>query len=53
MKKSAFLLPILAVIVALGLSSVFIVDEREKGLVLLFGRVVASRKSLDWPLKYR
>lgn len=40
MKKTTFLLPIVAVIIALGLSSIFIVDEREKGLVLQFGRVV-------------
>ena len=40
MKKTTYLLPIVAVIIALGLSSVFIVDEREKGLVLQFGRVV-------------
>ena len=40
MKKTTFLLPIVAVLIALGLSAVFIVDEREKGLVLQFGRVV-------------
>ena len=40
MRKTTFLLPIIAVIVALGLSSIFIVDEREKALVLQFGRVV-------------
>ncbi|MEX0309848.1 MAG: protease modulator HflC [Tateyamaria sp.] len=40
MRRSAFLLPILAVIAAIGLSSLFIVDEREKALVLQFGRVV-------------
>ena len=40
MKKTTFLLPIVAVLIALGLSAVFIVDDREKGLVLQFGRVV-------------
>ena len=40
MKKSAFLLPILVLVIAGVLSSVFIVDEREKALVLQFGRVV-------------
>ncbi|MEM7073979.1 MAG: protease modulator HflC [Pseudomonadota bacterium] len=40
MKKSAILLPVLAVIVIGALSAVFIVDEREKALVLQFGRVV-------------
>jgi len=39
MKKSAFFLPILAVIAAAVLSSIFIVDEREKALVLQFGEV--------------
>ncbi|PUB13660.1 protease modulator HflC [Yoonia sediminilitoris] len=39
MKKSAFLLPILAVIVVGIMSSVFIVDEREKALVLQFGQI--------------
>jgi len=44
MRKTGFILPILAVIVALGLSSIFIVDEREKALVLQFGRVVAIKE---------
>jgi membrane protease subunit HflC len=39
MRRAAFLLPALAVILAVGLSSVFIVDEREKVLVLQFGQV--------------
>ena len=41
MRKSVFLLPILVILVAGGLSALFIVDEREKALVLQFGRVVA------------
>ncbi len=40
MRKSTFLIPVAIVIVAALLSSIFIVDEREKGLVLQFGRVV-------------
>ncbi|MEL7214129.1 MAG: protease modulator HflC [Pseudomonadota bacterium] len=40
MKKSTFLLPIVVVAIAGVLSSIFIVDEREKALVLQFGRVV-------------
>ena len=40
MKKSAFLLPIVVLALAGVLSSIFIVDEREKALVLQFGRVV-------------
>jgi len=37
--KSAILLPIAAIIGATALSSLFIVDEREKALVLQFGQV--------------
>jgi len=37
--KSAILLPVIAIIGATALSSVFIVDEREKALVLQFGQV--------------
>lgn len=40
MKRSGFLLVVVAIIAAVGLSSVFIVDEREKALVLQFGLVV-------------
>ncbi|MFN3645251.1 MAG: protease modulator HflC [Gemmobacter sp.] len=39
MNRSALLLPILAVVVAGIMSSLFIVDEREKVLVLQFGQV--------------
>ncbi|MEX0338918.1 MAG: protease modulator HflC [Arenibacterium sp.] len=44
MRKSAILLPIVIVAIVGLLSSVFIVDEREKGLVLQFGRVVAVKE---------
>ncbi len=40
MRKTAFLLPAVAVVVIGALSSVFIVDEREKALVLQFGQIV-------------
>lgn len=40
MRRASYLLPILVVLIAIGLSSIFIVDEREKALVLQFGRVV-------------
>lgn len=40
MKRSAFLLPVAAVILALVFSSLFVVDERQKALVLQFGRVI-------------
>ncbi|SDY83580.1 protease FtsH subunit HflC [Jannaschia faecimaris] len=40
MKRSALLLPIAAVALALIFSSLFVVDERQKALVLQFGRVI-------------
>ncbi len=39
MNRSAYILPVLAAIVALVMSSIYIVDEREKVLVLQFGQV--------------
>lgn len=44
MRKSTFLLPVAVILIAGALSSVFIVDEREKALVLQFGRVVAVKE---------
>ncbi|MFS4580463.1 protease modulator HflC [Phaeobacter sp. C3_T13_0] len=44
MRKTTLLLPALVVIVITALSSVFIVDEREKALVLQFGRVVSVKE---------
>ena len=44
MARSAFLLPAVVVVVALALSSIFIVDEREKVLVLQFGQVKAVKE---------
>lgn len=41
--KAAFILPGVAIVAALALSSVFIVDEREKVLVLQFGQVKQVR----------
>ncbi|WP_375266161.1 protease modulator HflC [Planktotalea sp.] len=40
MRKTTYLLPIVVIAIAGLLSSIFIVDEREKALVLQFGRVV-------------
>lgn len=39
MKKTAFLLPALVIAVAVILSSIYVVDEREKALVLQFGQI--------------
>ncbi len=44
MPKQTFLLPILVVLIIGILSSVFIVDEREKALVLQFGRVTSVKE---------
>ncbi|KEJ90005.1 protease modulator HflC [Sulfitobacter donghicola] len=43
MNKSSFLLPIIAIVAAVILSSVFVVDEREKALVLRFGQIKQVR----------
>ncbi|MFQ1702554.1 protease modulator HflC [Loktanella agnita] len=40
MRKSVFLLPALVVLLIVAVSSVFIVDERQKALVLQFGQIV-------------
>ncbi|WP_147125516.1 protease modulator HflC [Shimia ponticola] len=44
MRAATFLLPGVVVVIALALSSLFIVDEREKALVLQFGRVVQVKE---------
>jgi membrane protease subunit HflC len=44
MSRRALILPIIAILVALGLSSIFIVDERENVLVLQFGQVKQVRQ---------
>lgn len=44
MNKTAFILPAIALAVAAILSSVYIVDEREKALVLQFGEVKKVRE---------
>ncbi len=45
MRKTAYILPIAAVVIAAALSSVFTVDEREKALVLQFGEVVTVKEN--------
>lgn len=44
MKATAFLLPVVAVALFVASSSIFIVDEREKALVLQFGQVKDVRE---------
>ncbi len=43
MNKTSFLIPIVAIIAAVLLSSVFVVDEREKAMVLRFGQIKQVR----------
>jgi len=44
MGKGKFILPFLALLIFIGLSSVFVVDEREKALVLQFGQIKAVKE---------
>ncbi len=44
MKKTTYILPVLVVAVVLALSSLFVVDEREKALVLQFGQIKAVKE---------
>ena len=44
MRKISYTIPAIVVVLVLALSSVFIVDERNKALVLQFGRVVAIKE---------
>ena len=39
MSRATYLLPIVVILAAIGLSSIYIVDEREKALVLRFGQI--------------
>lgn len=45
MKKATFILPALAILVALALSSMFIVDPRQRALVLQFGSVRSVKEA--------
>ncbi len=44
MNRSTLLLPVLAAILFVGFSSIYVVDEREKALVLQFGQVKAVKE---------
>jgi membrane protease subunit HflC len=44
MRKTTYLIPIVVVAVATALSSIFVVDEREKALVLQFGQIKAVKQ---------
>ncbi|MGB5863332.1 MAG: SPFH domain-containing protein, partial [Sulfitobacter sp.] len=43
MNKLSFLIPVVAIAAAAALSSIFVVDEREKALVLRFGQIKQVR----------
>ena len=43
-RKISYIIPAIVVVLVLALSSIFIVDERNKALVLQFGRVVAIKE---------
>ncbi|MCU0904531.1 MAG: protease modulator HflC [Tabrizicola sp.] len=51
MMRAIYILPALAVLLVLVLSSVFIVDERKKALVLQFGQVMQVREEAGLGLK--
>ena len=44
MRKISYIIPAIVIVLVLALSSIFIVDERNKALVLQFGRVVAIKE---------
>ncbi len=44
MRKTTYLLPVLVVAIVVFLSSIFVVDEREKALVLQFGQIRAVKE---------
>ena len=44
MRKISYIIPAIVVVLVIALSSIFIVDERNKALVLQFGRVVAIKE---------
>ncbi|WP_095590543.1 protease modulator HflC [Actibacterium ureilyticum] len=44
MRKTNFILPIIVIVIAAVMSSLFIVDEREKALVLQFGQIKAIKE---------
>lgn len=44
MNRSTYLLPVVVIAIAAVLSSIFIVDERQKALVLQFGQIVSVKE---------
>jgi membrane protease subunit HflC len=54
MRKASYIIPVVVVLGAVGLSSLFIVDEREKALVLQFGQIkkVAEEPGLGFKIPF-
>ena len=44
MKQATYILPAIVILIALGLASMFIVDPRQRALVLQFGSVRAVKE---------
>ncbi|MCA0995515.1 protease modulator HflC [Alloyangia pacifica] len=44
MRKSTYVLPVIVVLAVIALSSIFVVDEREKALVLQFGQIKSVKE---------
>lgn len=44
MRKTTLLIPVIVIALAVALSSIFVVDEREKALVLQFGQIKAVKE---------
>lgn len=44
MRKTTYILPVIVVVIATVLSSMFVVDEREKALVLQFGQIKSVKE---------
>ncbi|WP_226621060.1 protease modulator HflC [Alloyangia pacifica] len=44
MRKSTYLLPVVVVLAVIALSSIFVVDEREKALVMQFGQIKSVKE---------
>lgn len=51
MRKTTFILPIIVIVVIAVASSIFIVDQREKALVLQFGRVISVKEDAGLAFK--
>ena len=44
MRKSTYVLPVIVVLAVIALSSIFVVDEREKALVMQFGQIKSVKE---------